>query len=285
LTPTGTGGAPVPTGTEVEGPNGFRWISQEDTQVGQAAIFECQTAGPVSVSSGASWDIVTPVNGVDGFTNASSANVGRPRETDQELIERRNREFSVGTVNREGSVRAAVSNLDFVDAVAVVQNRTDSDATIDGIFLPETHFGVVVYPDTLTSDEETTLAETIYAYGPETIDTQGNQSEVVEAVDGTTQTVRWSYATNQDVTIDVTYTLVSGANASDIEAQFDDRIEAFFGQLDVGEDVKHIGLVGYMTDIDSFDQVEDFTVNLDGSEASVTVPPTKFATYTSVNYA
>lgn len=257
LEPIGTGGTDVPAGTEAQGPNGFTWEALEDGTVGGSMLFECQQEGPVDAPSGSNWEVVTPIKGLDDFNNSSPADPGRPREGDQALLQRRNREFAVGTQRQAGSVRSSLNDLDFIDATIVVENRKPYPQTKQLLDLPANSIGVVLYPTTLTSEQEKTAAETIYSAGPEAISTAGSESVSIESVDGSPISISFSYASTISVAVELNVVADPPSAEGQLESTLEAKVNSFFDQLGVGEDIQYEALVGALASIQNFDQVVD----------------------------
>lgn len=276
---TASSSTAIPEGVQVEGPNGFTWESNEDGSAqpggGTPVTFECQTLGPVTVSPGATWEIITPVGGWEGATNSSAATPGLARDSDQDLLDRRNREFHLDTERTEGSLRANVGDLGFIDRVVVEQNDTDSPKTVGSLLLNPRSVGVVIYPptSTLTGAEQQTLAETIFGSISEGIEPLGDFVRVITAQDGSSRGVAWSDAGTQTVNVSMSPTFDSGANESRIKSDLEDAAEAYFNGLQIGDDVKYLGLIGRLADIDNFDQIDSLNLTVDGGSSNVTIPP------------
>lgn len=80
-------------------------------------------AGPIEALAGALSVIKTPVFGVVSVTNALDASIGRARETDTELRARMLASSS-GSSSTVIGIRTAVSNVDGVTALEIIENNT-----------------------------------------------------------------------------------------------------------------------------------------------------------------
>lgn len=252
---------PIPLNTEVRGPNGFKWVVDEDSEVTSPpnpVRFQCETRGPINVSQNSNWNIITPIQGVEGFDNPDPATPGQPRESDPKLIRRRNRQFSLGTTRQVGSLRAAIEQLPFINHQVIVENRSNEPQTVQGFEIDDNAYIVVVEPTSLSESEKDELAETIYEFGPEAIRPDldpnvGNPfTREVTARDGGTYTVRWHGANetiyNVEVTIRYSFTNDSARKTS-IENQITEQIEDYFNELEVGERIFEAGLEARCTEI------------------------------------
>jgi uncharacterized phage protein gp47/JayE len=129
LTLTGTPATLIPAGQLVSDVNNVnQWATTEDVTLDGAGTVEvsaeCQVFGPVAALAGTLINIVTPVAGWAGVTNAGDAILGRNIETDTELRIRRDRSTMAPASSPVESVYANLANVPGVTYARVRQNNT-----------------------------------------------------------------------------------------------------------------------------------------------------------------
>lgn len=173
---------------------------------------------------------VTAVSGWSSVTNPAAATVGLARESDAELRIRRAASLAVPGSRTMAGLRAALLEVDGVQNAIVVDNPTDAVLVVGGVSLAAHSFEAIVYPDTLTSDQNEAVGAAIYAANAAGIQTNGAESVTVNGLDGTVRTVYFAYTTDitiasaVDVTLEAGYVLGDVSDA--IQTAFDEYVAA-----------------------------------------------------------
>src|SRR3990172_390383 len=188
----GTSGGAAPSGTGsgiVDG--GVIW---DFVGVGTGAVdatAASEEAGEFDALARTIDEIVTPVAGWQTAVNLADFTEGTAIETDAELRERREASLQLIGGGADGAIRAAVLALEFVRAAICISNR---ELTTDGNGIPGKAFRVVVWPSTLSTDENETIAKTIFERMPAGIKPDGTQTFSVVDQQNFPHTVRFSFA-------------------------------------------------------------------------------------------
>ena len=106
--------------------------------------FQCQTAGEVAASANTLTKIVTVTPGWDSVSNTSSAVVGTLAETQLAFEKRR---YNSVAINARGSINALYSALSAIEGVidlAVLENNTSSAVTKHGVSIPAHSVWIVI---------------------------------------------------------------------------------------------------------------------------------------------
>jgi len=123
----------------------------------------------------------------------------------------------------------------------VVDNKTDADVTIDTVTLTPHTFAVVVAPTGIAASVQALVLDAIWDTAPAGIDSIGSTSGTVTDVEGTAQTVRFSEATAQVLTVAIELTVTAadyggaagGAGAGDTATE--DALVAYVATLGIGD--------------------------------------------------
>lgn len=249
VTLTGTTGTFIPTGSIVEGGgtnDDARWLTTADVTLAGSTgsvVVQASVKGRIQADASAIDKIVTPISGWTAVNNAAAATPGKDRETDSAYRAR----IASGTPALGGgstaSLRAKLLALDFVTAAVVLANPSSSAATVSGVSVPAFGVAVILYPNTLTDAQKTTVAETIFDTLAAGTPTTGAVSATVTDDGGGSQTVNWAWATTTTVNVATTITAFdSGYALADVQSAAEDAIEAYFDGLVVGEAARFIDL-------------------------------------------
>jgi hypothetical protein len=235
VTCTGTPATSITAGSIVGiGSDGEQWAVDATVVIGGggtvAAAVTAVNSGPIEAAIGAINTIITGIAGWTSVTNAAEATLGEDVETDTDY---RNRSENTGTgTTTEEAIYTRLSELDDVDAVVVISNRTDAT---DANGIPPHGFWSVIYPNTANQQD---IAEAIWgtAGAPAGIEMKGAITATVTDSNGYQQQIKWDWATAVDVWVSVV-----GTKDSDYPAGGDqlveDAIVAHFATVDVGADV------------------------------------------------
>lgn len=160
---------------------------------------EAEETGPVAAPAGSLSVIETPVAGWVAVTNPEDAVLGRHRETDADLRERRE-----GSLRRQGSgslaaIRARLMDLDGVIAVRMFEN---SGATTNPDGMPPHAIEALVQGG--ATDE---ILQTVWQHKPGGILAHGNVSGTVTDDDGVEHTVAFTRPVEVPVLVTLTVTV------------------------------------------------------------------------------
>ena len=190
------------------------------------------TTGPIEAGAGTLTVIVTPVAGWSSSTNAAALTPGQNIESDLQLRARREASLQASGTGTDGGIRAAL--LEIVEQAVVLSNRTNSTAAAG---TPAHAVRAILYPDPNSATVEAAIATAYFSQLPAGIQAWGTSvTATVTDSQGVDHTIEWDYATEVDVYIDLTVTLVPGSDvvAADIQA----AIVAYVNALEVGDDVR-----------------------------------------------
>lgn len=204
---SGAAGTRVPKGMIVGTEDGVEFTVDSESSIVSDVSVTCTKSGRVVVNAGEITKIKTPVSGVTGVTNTSSASTGLERETNAQL--RNRRAFSTiaqGTNTRE-SIYADLKKLG-AEFVSISSNETD---VVVGDLPPHSFRTVVVG----LSDEE--IANSIYSNKPEGIPTFGSVEKTVLDSKGYPNLIRFSRPTDTLVDVNISVKVIKGASSDAID--------------------------------------------------------------------
>jgi hypothetical protein len=124
---------------------------------------------------------------------------GRDIETDAELRVRRIRSLQAPSAGTEQAIRARLEQLEEVVNATVLSNRS---MVTDSLGLPPKSFRAIVWPS-LSSEGRQAVARAIWETMPAGIYCDGAEALVVTDSQGHEQTVRFSYATEVPMTVNI----------------------------------------------------------------------------------
>lgn len=132
---TGKPQALIPQGSVVTNENGsLKFFTVADVKIGLTGTATVnaipENMGPVLAPADTLISIRTPIYGWDSVTNVNPASIGKNRETDQQLRLRRRDSVNKGNRNMTEALWAALSDLDGVADVAVIENSTNVNNNI-----------------------------------------------------------------------------------------------------------------------------------------------------------
>lgn len=283
LSLTGTASTIVPAGKQVRSQAGDVFALIEDVTLPGTGVAEAIQTGNIAAPASTIDTIITPVAGWTGVTNLADATRGRDRETDAALRVRRQQALQVGTSRTRGGLKAAVENVAEVDVVLVVENDQPSPQTVQGVALPANAYQVIVFPDVISTAGQQAIGQAIYDFGSAGIQTFGSQSVQVVGLDNQTKTVNFEFATAVGVAVVITFSLETEATITiaEAQAQIQDNITSYFSTLSVGDDVRVLGVLGAISDVQD---VAGASVIMNGAALDVSITAVQFATLTSVGF-
>lgn len=273
--------ADIATGQTPQSNTGF--AIEKGRNVG---IVEAVEHGPYVAEKGAVDTLVDSVTGLGSTTNLVDAEIGRERESDDELRLRHREQIQLPGTAAAEAIRAAVFQVEPVDSAVVLENDRDTQQTIGNVDLPESSTAVFVWPNTLTDDELDRIARQIYQETPVGIEVASDSSFTVlsrdvEKPDGQIKTIRFHYAQQIGVTFDVTVSLEAGFELSDVDPPIDDAIRNYVGDLLVGDNVRRLPIYAAIDAIDGIKSVDQLQLNGVGDD--LLIQASEIASVSAVN--
>lgn len=192
------------------------------------AVAVASVAGPIVALQGTTWEIVTPVTGWDGSTNAEDATVGTLEESDAALRRRFLLSFRSSGASVD-AIRSTLLRLADVTSATVFENTSE---TTDSEGRPPHSFEAVV-----RGGDDQDIFDAIWAVKPAGIQTYGNTSGTAVDSAGDARTIAFSRPEDIDVYIAVTYSLYPEAAADDVEDLILAEILDYGSTLAVGQDI------------------------------------------------
>lgn len=147
--------------------------------------------------------IVTPISGWDTTINLEDFETGQDLETDIEYRPRREDSLQIAGRQVDDAIKANVLAISGVDHVLVRSNR--SPATVDGI--PPHAFETIVAPTIADSEVKLAIAEAIFLLQPLGIEAHGDEEFTVTDLEGFSQPVKFTFATEIDIWMTATLTV------------------------------------------------------------------------------
>lgn len=187
---------------------------------------EANETGYAPLASGGITDVTPTFTGLQSVTNIISFYSGSEVESDAEYRERYFIEIAALSGSTRDGIISAVLKVDGVSKAFIYDNPT----IINQPFADAFTFHVVVLGGT-TAD----ISEAIYNSKPINVKTHGNVSYSVDTLDGSTETIRHSKATQVETDIIVDYKTVNRIPLSNTEKnEIIDGISSFFSSNKIG---------------------------------------------------
>lgn len=275
---TGTPGTVIPAGRMIS-IAGVRWTLAQDTEIGVSGtgdgLFTAATPGRIHVPAGPA-QIVTPTDGWTGAEVLLPDAVGQDRETDSELRRRRQQSLQTAGSGSHNALIGALLALEFVEAAVVLDNDTAAPATIGGVSLDPHSVAIIIHPSTLTDEQIARVALTIYGHGLFGTRTMG--SDAVASIRdraGGRKVIRFDFATQQPVSVEVSLTLATGYALGDVEGAVSDQIRDYFAALGVGDAVRRLALLALVSTVPGVVGAE---ITLNGAPSDVLLELSEIAT-------
>ena len=183
------------------------------------------------------------ISGHTSVANAADFALGSTVEDDTAFLARA-RSLIAGLLgrNHELALSARLEALEHVDHAIVYSNRTntaDASTVIDGAALGPGEVAVVLYPETVDTDELDAIADVLWTQGGG-LPLAGDQTRAVEE-DGIFATLTWSWVDVQEVYLDAVLTLGPEAPA-DAQDQVAAQLLAAGNLLTPGDDARRFPL-------------------------------------------
>lgn len=225
---TGLYGTVIPAGSIIQNDDGIKLESVGVVSIGidgtAEVEFQTQETGPIAIGAGSCNKIVTVIPGWDTVANAIAGVLGQNVES-QYAFEKR-RALSVAN-NAHGSRLALESSLAALDGVLdclVLENKSDSTVTKQGVSLISHSVGICIYGGT---DEE--IAKTIYNKIDAGCGTNGSTTVSYTSEDGAINSYQIIRPTPTNVYIAVTINETT-STPQDIETLIKDTVyNDFYG--------------------------------------------------------
>ena len=137
---SGVDGTAVPAGSQASTSDGLIFTTDIGSVIGVSGTAQVAMTsgnyGPREVSAGALRNVITPISGWTGVSNAAAGVVGRDRETDSEYRNRMRLMVGRNALGSLAAIRAAALEVSDVTRVQAYENATSaaaqpSDANID----------------------------------------------------------------------------------------------------------------------------------------------------------
>lgn len=187
----------------------------------------CTSLGATSAGVGTITQIITPTLGWQSVTNAGTATLGSPVETDATLRQRQSASTSLPAQTPVESIYAAIANIAGVSRVAVFENDTDT-VNADGI--PSHSIAAVAL-----GGDAMAIATAIATQKPPGTGTAGSVTEVVLDQNGVPNTIRYYPLTLVTITVHITIKALTNY-VSTTGLALAASIAAFISDFDIGED-------------------------------------------------
>lgn len=248
LTVTSTASTTIPAGSRVRATEGSPEFATDADVVltGEGSATVNATAvetGLIEAAAGTLREIVNPVRGWSGVTNAAAAVPGRARETDTAY--RRRFQTAYAHLGRDGleNIRSAVLNVNGVKDVRVEENNTAASVRESHypVAIPAHSLYIVVdYQGSTAPVEGSALEERVgraileskpAGVGTVNSNTMGSSADVVLAHGGGgrgTTTINFDWVTRIPLQIELTATLTTGVTPSNWETLVKKRIIQWF---------------------------------------------------------
>lgn len=269
LTLTGDVGTVIADDRLVEGggtADNARWRLTESVTIPASGtidvVAEAVEPGRTVALAGEIDTIVTPVPGWDTVTNASAASPGLDTETDDELRVRRRRSLQQGAGSGINAIRAAILNLEFVEASAVIDNPDNETSVVEGISLPGGSFLVILLPSPLTTAQQEEVLQAIYDNAPVGIAIAGTDvTGTVTGADGFAKSVAFDYAVDLSITIVVRIEVDIGYVVADVEPELVALIDDYVASLTIGEPLRRLTIYSLADQVEGIVAVSEMALN------------------------
>ena len=159
---TGLGGTVVPAGSIIQNDDGIKLQSVGDvtisTVTGTAEVeFQTIETGPISIGAGTCNKIITVIAGWDTVTNAVAGTPGQDVESRVAFEKRRALSVAYNSHGSRLALQSALSTLTGVLDCLVLENKTDTSVTQQGVSLISHSVAICIY-----GGQDDDIAQTIY---------------------------------------------------------------------------------------------------------------------------
>lgn len=249
LTVTGTPLVLIPKGSSVSNASGTVEVyTTEDVRIDETgtAIVEAmpESMGAISASADTLTVIKSPLFGWSSVTNTAAMTVGKLRETDQQLRERRRGSVSKGNRNMTEALWAKLSDLSGVIEVSVLENATQYT---DSRGLPPHSIHVVI-----SGGDEAQIAQTIWASKTGGTEVAGAQEYIIVDEVGNEQVMKFSRPVDVTIKVAVYITPLSGYSFSTASLIKEAVLDYLNDEIAVGGDIINSALYTPLNAIGGF---------------------------------
>lgn len=269
VTLTGTSGAIVPSGSQVQGggtDGSARWrIGSNVTLTGGSATTTVTAVDPgmITANAGDIAVIVTPIAGWSTVTNAASAVPGRDLESDASYRLRQVQSLQQAGSRSPNAIRGQllslkVNGVSVVSSCVVIDNPDANITIIGGLTFPPHSFAPILWPVTADTAYIDAIALVIFANlspgmkcaGPAVTTPSVGVVTRVTGTDGFPHTVKWYWAVEVQIPVTAALTLATGYQLADVQADVEAAIVAYFAALAVGAPVYFSQLIAAIQAVD-----------------------------------
>jgi uncharacterized phage protein gp47/JayE len=233
LTITGTPTTPIPAGSTYRVTGGALFDTVAPVVIGGGGTVDADLVSQVSGAITAAPDTITEevdiIAGVDSVTNAAAAVPGAAIESDEIFRQRREESIQLAGAGTDGAIAAALGELDTVQQVLVISNRT---TVTDSFGIPAHGVRPVLWPAQVDSQP---AWQAIFDAQPSGIQTDGAIAGTATDPEGLPQAVAYELAGAIDVWIEIVLTKIETDYAGD--AAIKAAVEAFVASPRIGADL------------------------------------------------
>lgn len=235
LTGTASGAGTILAGSRFRVPNGPVFEAVEEVAF-TAGSFDfdviAQEVGPQEAPAGSITALVDVVSGLASVTNAADAIPGRDVEKNEALRVRREASLRIVGSGTDQAMRARLLEVEGVDAAVVISNRNLTD---DSNGIPGKSFRAVVWPAPV--DDEP-IWQAVWDSMPAGIKADGTEAGTAIDSQGNAQPVAYSVAAPVEIHVEVVVEVDATVWPVDGADQAAAAVEAAFGGLSIGDDVR-----------------------------------------------
>lgn len=227
---TGLQGTTIPQGSIIQNTDGIKLSSLGAATIGADGTveveFAAQESGAIDIGVGTCEKIITVIAGWDTVTNSAAGVPGSLIENRADFEKRRYNSVAANAHGSAAALQGAVYQVDGVLDCLVLENKTDSTVTKQGVSLISHSVAICVY-----GGENDDIAETIYNKLDAGCGTNGNTDITFTSADGVVNnykivrpsatplyisvTINRTAQTPATVTQDIKNAIIADANGSD----------------------------------------------------------------------
>ena len=227
---TGLQGTTIPAGSIIQNTDGIKLASLGAATIGAGGTvdveFAAQESGAIDIGANTCTKIITVIAGWDTVNNTAAGTPGSLIEGRADFEKRRYNSVAANAHGSAAALQGAVYQLDGVLDCLVLENKTDSTVTKQGVSLISHSVAVCVY-----GGENDDIAETIYNKLDAGCGTNGNTTVSYTSPDGVVNTyqivrpsatplyiavtINKTVQTPSTVTQDIKNAIIADANGSD----------------------------------------------------------------------
>lgn len=248
LTLTGTPATVIAAGkrARVPGTTDIYWALDDPATIGGGGTVDaaatCSVIGSQEASAAAISEIVDPVSGWTGVTNALAAAVGDEIETDAAYYRSRETQLSAGGTSRAASIRSRLEALDYVTAAACLENVT---LATDSNGLPPKSFRPIIWPTGLSTAQEEEIVQTIWLVAGAGIYCDGTERYTITDDQGQWQEFGFEYGAQLEIWAEVNL-ITTDDYPSTGDADVEAAMKAYDNDYSLGSKVLPDAIITYI---------------------------------------